>query len=152
MCPLRSPSGEPGNDLQTAEILSGGGSVSAGYGQEMRRLHQKERKNMRRISGKMKQMLSVLLAAVMIVTAVPQTAALAYASEAQGVLDESGGAAENMEAGSEGDEAGGGVQRRYRKGDRPGRDGCFGRRRFGAEWFSGRKYVRGITELGWRRF
>lgn len=52
---------------------------------------------MGRALGKMKRTLSVLLAAAMIVTALPQTAVAAYASEVQNVLDESSKAAENSE-------------------------------------------------------
>ena len=49
---------------------------------------------MRRALGKMKRTISVLLAAAMIVTALPQTSAPVYASEAQDVLDEGGGVVE----------------------------------------------------------
>lgn len=51
---------------------------------------------MGRVLGKMKRTISVLLAAVMIVTALPQTSMPVYASEAQDVLDEGGGAAETV--------------------------------------------------------
>lgn len=43
---------------------------------------------MKRALGKMKRTISVLLAAAMIITALPQTSALAYASEVQDVLNE----------------------------------------------------------------
>ena len=47
---------------------------------------------MGRVLGKMKRTISVLLAAAMIVTALPQTSAPVYASEAQDMSDEGGGA------------------------------------------------------------
>lgn len=61
---------------------------------------------MGRALAKMKQTLSVLLAAAMIVTALPQTAAVAYATEAQNVLDESSGATENSEVNNDEGNAG----------------------------------------------
>ena len=51
---------------------------------------------MRRALGKMKRTVSVLLAAAMIVTALPQTSAPVYASEAQDVLGEGSGVAETV--------------------------------------------------------
>lgn len=49
---------------------------------------------MKKALGKMKRTISVLLAAAMILTALPQTSAFAYASEVQDVLNEGGEAAE----------------------------------------------------------
>ncbi|MDE7131259.1 MAG: hypothetical protein K2O65_05625 [Lachnospiraceae bacterium] len=63
---------------------------------------------MGRALGKMKQTLSVLLAVAMIVTALPQTTAVAYATEAQNVLDESSGAAESSGENTGKDNAGNG--------------------------------------------
>ena len=60
--------------------------------------------------GKLKRTISVLLAAAMIVTALPQTSTLVYASEAQDVLDESRGSGETEidEEGNENSGAGNG--------------------------------------------
>lgn len=45
---------------------------------------------MRKVLGKMKRTLSMLLTAAMIVTGLPQTSAIAYAAEVQNVLTEDG--------------------------------------------------------------